>query len=511
MGSVPSFSNKHAWTPDTKPTSGSGSWLLGRCRIAPHREAPPVVGTGARVSRPLAKESAMDLHRWRRNWLAQAEVSPSGISFFFPDRCEYEAFAEVVQLPESARRDAAEVAELFDLVPRRWVKVHAEGGGFSQYHVIHAARNPYPITTLRQVVRRYRQGDPGLLEAGLKPALERPESLFAFILKNGVLRLSVRLPRELLSEALAALCQAGLLSEALAAAHRSYDFAMGASAAVYLTLEPGNPEVLSVDYERPNGHTKCRFHQGRPVLSDYRALPETLSEDQLAALCQVDQHHPEWSPPDQLSPQLGRLPQGLQPTHRDLAARAGVTPGMSVLALGCEPESWAEDLQQEIPDLNLQVLAASPREAAQARDRGVRAVAGDLGDLPFPDDSLDRVVVLESFANTPDPARALTETHRVLRPGGRLFLKDFWQRPGPLSPAQRLELAEFQRVHRRRTLRLCDLPALSHFEVQELQPPYRLQVNEATLYRRFFDLPLVLQGLLSPPKAGAVPSERELF
>lgn len=223
----------------------------------------------------------MDLHPLRRNWLAHAEVSPSGISFFFPDRPEYEAFADLLQLPESARRDADEVVERYDLVPRRWVKVHARGGGFSQYHVISSAHNPYPITTLRQVMRRYQQGEPRLLEAGLKPALERADSIFAFVIKNEILRISVRIPRQLLGDSLQALNQAGLICASLARAHLAHDPAMGP--AFVLGLLQKVPEAvaplrdhLPMKHADPRIRRWARSLAGPVTESDPKALLAAL-------------------------------------------------------------------------------------------------------------------------------------------------------------------------------------------------------------------------------------------
>jgi ubiquinone/menaquinone biosynthesis C-methylase UbiE len=60
----------------------------------------------------------------------------------------------------------------------------------------------------------------------------------------------------------------------------------------------------------------------------------------------------------------------------------------------------------------------------------VRARGGDAYDLhladaaalPFPDASFERVLCVNTIYFWPDPARALREIHRVLKPGGRLVL-----------------------------------------------------------------------------------------
>ena len=50
-----------------------------------------------------------------------------------------------------------------------------------------------------------------------------------------------------------------------------------------------------------------------------------------------------------------------------------------------------------------------------------RNVVGDMEALPFDDDEFDAVLFVAALHHVPDPARALQEARRVLRPGGRLF------------------------------------------------------------------------------------------
>lgn len=64
-------------------------------------------------------------------------------------------------------------------------------------------------------------------------------------------------------------------------------------------------------------------------------------------------------------------------------------------------------------------LAASP-----ARAGSTELIQAGAEELPFPDDSFDTVVATYVLCTIPDPARALGEVARVLRPGGRyLFLE----------------------------------------------------------------------------------------
>lgn len=63
------------------------------------------------------------------------------------------------------------------------------------------------------------------------------------------------------------------------------------------------------------------------------------------------------------------------------------------------------------------IQAARPR----ATHRSVRLVQGDAEHLPFVDQSFDYVTSALVFCTIPDPAQALREVSRVLRPSGRMI------------------------------------------------------------------------------------------
>ena len=80
------------------------------------------------------------------------------------------------------------------------------------------------------------------------------------------------------------------------------------------------------------------------------------------------------------------------------------------------PRAVAEVLAVE-PEPNLRAMAEA---AAHESPVPVRVVAGTAEALPAPDGSIDAGVSAGLLCSVPDPAAALTELSRVIRPGGEL-------------------------------------------------------------------------------------------
>ena len=55
---------------------------------------------------------------------------------------------------------------------------------------------------------------------------------------------------------------------------------------------------------------------------------------------------------------------------------------------------------------------------------GVELIVGDCEKLPFPDSSFDVVICCQSFHHYPNVQDFFGSVYRVLRPGGRLILRD---------------------------------------------------------------------------------------
>jgi ubiquinone/menaquinone biosynthesis C-methylase UbiE len=124
---------------------------------------------------------------------------------------------------------------------------------------------------------------------------------------------------------------------------------------------------------------------------------------------------------------------GVPRVHRRLALHAAVEPGHRVLEIGCGTGNLALRVQRMHPAADVVGLDPDPLALARARRKaeragpGVRWDQGTGGELPYPDESLDRVLSAFMFhhLDETEKRRTLAEVRRVLRPGGQLHLVDF--------------------------------------------------------------------------------------
>jgi MPBQ/MSBQ methyltransferase len=128
-----------------------------------------------------------------------------------------------------------------------------------------------------------------------------------------------------------------------------------------------------------------------------------------------------WTPP--LRTEALRLAHLDDPQLRTLDVGAGT--GFSTAGIVEHVDPEAVTTLDQSPD-QLGRAAKKPELAACPK------LLGDAEDLPFADDSFDRYVSCGSIEYWPDPARAIAEAHRVVRPGGRVVVV------GPLPPTDRL-------------------------------------------------------------------------
>lgn len=106
--------------------------------------------------------------------------------------------------------------------------------------------------------------------------------------------------------------------------------------------------------------------------------------------------------------------------EQDVIDRAAIEPTDAVLDVGCGTAAFLARLSANRHVGRLCGLDASPAAviAASAID-GVEAHLGDAAKLPFDDTEFDVVCARHMLYHVDDPAAAIREAKRVLRPGGR--------------------------------------------------------------------------------------------
>ncbi len=127
-----------------------------------------------------------------------------------------------------------------------------------------------------------------------------------------------------------------------------------------------------------------------------------------------------WTPPAGISPALRAfvcgLPQERGPILDFMRRAAAELPaGAQVLDVGAGDSPYRELFAH---------LDYKTSDWANSVHPGARAVdyVGSADDLPVPDAAFDAVILTQVLEHVPNPADVLAELHRILRPGGRLYM-----------------------------------------------------------------------------------------
>ncbi|MBX3379633.1 MAG: bifunctional demethylmenaquinone methyltransferase/2-methoxy-6-polyprenyl-1,4-benzoquinol methylase UbiE [Phycisphaeraceae bacterium] len=128
-----------------------------------------------------------------------------------------------------------------------------------------------------------------------------------------------------------------------------------------------------------------------------------------------------------------------QAWRRHAVAAAGIKPGDRVLDVACGTgdltEWFARTGAVEVIGLDftramLDVARTKrPQNLTEEQAAKVSYIEGDAMALPFENESFDALSIAFGIRNVAEPAKALAEFRRVLKPGGRLVVLEF-DRPG---------------------------------------------------------------------------------
>ena len=103
-----------------------------------------------------------------------------------------------------------------------------------------------------------------------------------------------------------------------------------------------------------------------------------------------------------------------------------------LLDCGCGTAPMITLLQKKYPEKRYTGIDLTPEmiEVAKAKKMpGVKLVVGDCENLPFKENSFDVVICCQSFHHYPNVQRFFDSVQKVLRPGGRLILRDMTAKP----------------------------------------------------------------------------------
>ena len=116
-------------------------------------------------------------------------------------------------------------------------------------------------------------------------------------------------------------------------------------------------------------------------------------------------------------------------THDRLEEALSLSGGERVLEIGpgtgfYTPHlaRWVGDGAVEILDIQQEMLDHTMRQVERLGIKNVSPKLADAVSLPYPNKSMDVVIMVTVFGEIPDGDAALKEIHRVLKPNGRLVI-----------------------------------------------------------------------------------------
>lgn len=138
-----------------------------------------------------------------------------------------------------------------------------------------------------------------------------------------------------------------------------------------------------------------------------------------------------------------KLSAAMRRMEDQLAARLSLEPGSKVLDAGCGMGDVARYQARVhgltvsgIDILDFNVAEANARSRRLGLDGKTSFQVGDYHELPFTESTFDGAYTMETFVHSANPAKALSEFYRVLKPGGRMVMFEYSRAPDEFASAK---------------------------------------------------------------------------
>jgi ubiquinone/menaquinone biosynthesis C-methylase UbiE len=117
--------------------------------------------------------------------------------------------------------------------------------------------------------------------------------------------------------------------------------------------------------------------------------------------------------------------------RKDVLEEVGIEPGFSVLDYGCGPGSYISRLAELVGesgkiyalDIHPRALKKVQKIASKKGLSNITTIQSDC-DTGLPGDSMDVVLLYDTFHDLSEPDDVLRELHRILKPSGTLSFSD---------------------------------------------------------------------------------------
>ena len=186
---------------------------------------------------------------------------------------------------------------------------------------------------------------------------------------------------------------------------------------------------------------------------------------------QIGRYYDEWTARYQEC--FGNTLQACRPAqsadlHQYILERAGIEDGERILDAGCGvcgPSIYFASHRE----ISIDAVTVSRHQVRTARqlvseaglDEKITVHLGDFHKLRelFPASTFDRVLFLESLSHAMDPTAPLQSAYEALKPGGVVYIKDFFEKQLDTPEEQRLLRETIDRIDRTFVLKT---PSLHH-------------------------------------------------